>query len=360
MVIIVCCLKYEYGFPERGLSFEYYNFLDTLKKMDGGKHKVIHFPFDVIFKKFGRNEMNNRLIDLVKQYKPNLVFFFLYSDEFKKDTLLFLKGELGVTTFNWFADDHWRFYNFSRFWAPYFTYVSTTDNIAWKKYKEFGINNVIKTQWGYNHYLYKVPEGYDFKPRNYDVSFIGQKHSNRGKYISFLRKKGLDVKCWGKGWEQGRINFDEMLNIFRSSKINLNFSNSSAGFQLQSIAKILLTRRIDNRIRFHPLWKIPYNLVSIYRRLTRKQIKGRVFEITGSGGFLLTQNAENLSEYFVDGKEIAVFENEKDLLEKINFYLSKEDLRCEIAYNGYKRALNEHTYEKRFKEIFDKIGLNDR
>ncbi len=360
MVIVLCCLKYEYGFPERGLSFEYYNFFDTLTKMDGGIHTVIHFPFDEIYKKFGREKMNEKLVDVVKQNKPDLVFFFLFNDEFKKETLLYLKDELKVITFNWFADDHWRFYNFSRIWAPYFSYVSTTDSKSLKNYEKYGIKNVIKTQWGFNQYRFKVPENYIFsQAKKHDITFVGQKHSNRPSYVNLLRKNKFVVQCWGRGWENGRISFDEMLEVFRNSKINLNFSNSSANLKLKTFGNIFLKKRIDMKLYFYPFNLIPYNVITIYHRLKQKQIKGRVFEIPGSGGFLLTENADNLCDYFADGKEIAIFNDKKDLLEKVDFYLKNDDLRSEIAYNGYQRAIKEHTYEARFKEIFKRLGLNN-
>ncbi|MGB9772135.1 MAG: CgeB family protein [Candidatus Kapaibacteriota bacterium] len=358
MKIIVCCLKYEYGDPARGLSFEYYNFLDTLIKMDNGANTIIHFPFDELYKRYGRKEMNNKLVGLVKESKPDLVFFFLFNDEFEKEALLYIRDELKVTTFNWFADDHWRFFNFSRFWAPLFSFVSTTDSKALKKYHQYGIYNVIKTQWGFNHFVYNLPTGFDFNsPTNFSVTFVGQKHSNRASYVNFLQSKGIDIKCFGRGWKNGRVSFDEMLNIFRTSKINLNFSNSSGSLRLRNLATLFFTRRIDMKLRLYPFWMFYFNAQALFNRFTRRQIKGRVFEIPGSGGFLLTQNADNLSDYFLDGKEIAIFENKRDLLEKVKFYLEKEDFRKEVAYNGYLRAIREHTYEARFKDIFKKIGL---
>lgn len=360
MVIVVCCLKYEYGYPERGLSFEYYNFLDTLRKMDEGKNKIIHFAFDEIYQKYGREHMNSQLVEIVRKFDPELVFFFLYNDEFKKDVLLYLKNELKVTTFNWFADDHWRFYNFSRHWAPYFSYVSTTDSEAIKKYHKYGIYNVIKTQWGFNHFLYKKPADFDLTGEikyKYDVTFVGQKHSNRASFIKYLSTKDFSLNCWGKGWANGRLPFEEMLAVFRLSKINLNFSNASGGLKLRSLASLFLTRRIDHKLRLQPLRILPSNFLSTFHRIAGKQIKGRVFEIVGSGGFLLTQNADNLSDYFVDGREIAVFDNKKELLDKITFYLRNDELRKEIAFNGYLRALREHTYEARFKELFKKMNL---
>jgi len=43
------------------------------------------------------------------------------------------------------------------------------------------------------------------------------------------------------------------------------------------------------------------------------------------------------------------------LLEKIDYYLTHETEREEIAYNGYKEVLSKHTYEHRAKEILNVV-----
>lgn len=358
MKILFCGLKYEYGVPTRGLSFEYYNFYDTLFKMENGKHSVLHFPFDVYYRELGQKGMNRKLLEYIENFKPDLVFFFLFNDEFLKEVLLHIKNDLKITTFNWFADDHWRFYNFSRFWAPYFSFVSTTDQNAIRKYHKYGIYNVIQTQWGFNHFLYQIPSDFDFDniKYKYELTFVGQNHSNRAKFVEHLKINGIKISCFGRGWETGRITFDEMLNVFRSSRINLNFSRASGGFKLRSLASLFLTRRCDQKIRFQNLLRLPQNISATIHRFG-KQIKGRIFEIPGSGGFLLTENVENISDYFLPEKEISVFDSPDDLLAKVKYYLSNESLRKEIAYHGFKRAIREHTYEQRFIDIFKKIGL---
>jgi spore maturation protein CgeB len=87
------------------------------------------------------------------------------------------------------------------------------------------------------------------------------------------------------------------------------------------------------------------------------QIKLRNFEIPGCGGFTLSGKADNLDEYYVDGKEIATFSSLDDLIGKINYYLEYDEERKNIAEAGYKRTLKEHTYMHRFNEIFSTMGL---
>ena len=45
------------------------------------------------------------------------------------------------------------------------------------------------------------------------------------------------------------------------------------------------------------------------------------------------------------------------MIDKIKYYLEHNEEREAIARAGYERTLREHTYEKRFNEIFKTIGL---
>jgi len=200
---------------------------------------------------------------------------------------------------------------------------------ALPKYQRMGYTNVIKTQWACNHFSYRR---LDTQPK-YDVTFIGQPHGTRRKTIAKLRAAGIDVKTWGHGWDNGRLSQQEMIEVFNQSRINLNLSNAST--------------RGDWK-RWSP-W---------HRSQTPPQIKGRNFEIPGCGAFLLTGTAENLDEYYSSDRDVSVFDCDESLLGKIKFYLKEDAQRTQIANAGYERTLAEHTYEKRFEEIFAVIGLH--
>jgi len=353
MKILYIALKYDYGNSKRGYGFEHYNFYDSLVKMDGGAHEIVYFPFDEIMGEIGRDEMNKQLIETVRREKPALCFFFLFTDEIKPETIREITQKSGAITFNWFADDHWRFDNFSKYYAPLFHWIGTTDSQAPAKYKYIGYKNAIKTQWACNHFLYKPPAGFSFKPSDYkyDATFVGQPHSNRRKVVEEVRKSGVDIQCWGIGWKNGRIEQDDMIKLFAESKININLSKGSVSHNLFDFARIFLWKRSDGRITLKsPLAWID-NAKSLINR-GREQIKGRNFEVPGSGGFLLTSDADNMRDYYEDGKEVVIFKNTQDLIEKIKYYLARESERIAIAKAGYGRTLREHTYEKRFNEIF--------
>jgi spore maturation protein CgeB len=79
--------------------------------------------------------------------------------------------------------------------------------------------------------------------------------------------------------------------------------------------------------------------------------------VPGCGGFLLTGYVENLESYYKLDKEIVSFENTKELIEKLRYYIEHEEERQTIAQAGYIRTIKEHTYVQRFNDIFNKMSL---
>lgn len=337
MKILYAGMKYDYGIPERGFSFEHYNLYDSLNRMG---HEVEYFDFMSLFLEYGSTKMTQMLSDKVKEWKPDLLFTFLFQDQFDPSILAGIKEQTSTVTFNWFADDHWRFDSFTRHWARCFSYVSTTDIHSLDRYKAIGYSNVLLTQWGVNHHLYVNKS----LPLSVDVSFIGQAHGERKKVMKRLKDAGVDVTVKGTHWNlerwhiyarklrllsekglgdivnQTRISQDAMIDLFNASRINLNLTASS-------------------QTQF------------------RNQIKGRTFEIPGCGGFQLSEQTDRIEEYFVPEKEIVCFSSEEEMLEKIRYFLSHESERSAIAEAGHRRVLKDHTYEQRFKQLFRQMGL---
>lgn len=346
MRILYVAMKYDYGLPARGFSFEHYNFFQSLEAMG---HDILYFDFMTCHSQHGRTHTNARLEEVANSERPDLLFAVLYQDQLDRNTLRRISEQGQCITLNWFCDDHWRFESFSRFWAPCFHWVVTTAQSALPKYAQLGYANVIKSQWACNHHVYRKLH----LPLKYDVTFVGQPHGNRRQLLDNLRRAGIFVQAWGTGWEHGRLSQEQMIKVFNQSRINLNLSNASttgqgvlARCRERAVAAV---RKVASWLSSSPPQASSSNLV--------EQIKGRNFEVPGCGGFLLSGNAENLEEYYARDKEVAVFEAEEDLVEKIRHYLNHEEERQGVAAQGYARTLGDHTYEHRFREIFQRIGL---
>lgn len=83
----------------------------------------------------------------------------------------------------------------------------------------------------------------------------------------------------------------------------------------------------------------------------------RAMDIMGCGGFLLTNYQEDFLEYFVPGKDYVYYEDLKDLVEKAGYYLAHEEERMAIARSGYQKVMEQHTYQKRVRQMLTVAGL---
>jgi spore maturation protein CgeB len=356
--ILYVAMKYDYGYRERGYSFEHYNFYESLARMG---HEVIYFDFKTLHSEVGHEKTNRRLWETVRAEEPELMFCFLYEEELERRIIQRISEETSTVTLNWFADDHWRFETFSRYWAPCFNWVVTTAQTAVPKYAAIGYDRVIKSQWGFNHFLYRKLD----LPLAYDVTFVGNPHGNRRQIVEGIRRRGVDLKVWGAGWEMGRIEQEAMIRVFNQSRINLNLSNASnTGTASPLVRPLARARSLAGQAarRFGPARRIRALVRSLLeaRAATAvypEQIKARNFEIPGCAGFQLSGPAENIEDYFIPGKEIVCYNDFGDLVEKIRYYLAHTDEREAVAEAGYQRAKREHSYERRLTEIFDILGL---
>jgi len=328
MKIVPVFLRYDYGIKSRGDSLEYKGFCSALKQITD---EVYPFWYDEYLTK--KDELQKRVIKFVDEISPDIVFFILMKNEFSFETLDYLKSK--YITLNWFCDDQWRFDVFTKHYAPHFTHAITTDKFALSKYRKIGYKNVIRSQWA----SFGCRENIDFEAikYKYNVSFVGGISGYRRWLIKELLKKGIKVKCFGAGWEKGKVSFEKMTEIFKTSKINLNISNSTSH---------------DIRYIFSSI-KSLYEFVIAKKRI--EQIKARNFEIPAFGGFQLTNYIPSLEDYFKIGNEVASYTSLEDLALQINYYLDNEEGRRKIMINSYKRAIKEYTYLNRLKNIFGKI-----
>lgn len=77
----------------------------------------------------------------------------------------------------------------------------------------------------------------------------------------------------------------------------------------------------------------------------------RIFDVLACGGFLITNYQPELPDYFTPGTDLEYYSDEDDLINKVDFYLSHEKDRKEIAYNGLQKVIRYHNYPERLLQI---------
>jgi spore maturation protein CgeB len=79
----------------------------------------------------------------------------------------------------------------------------------------------------------------------------------------------------------------------------------------------------------------------------------RLYEATGCGALLLTDEAADLSRLFEPGGELVTYSSGDHLIEKVRHYLDRPAERERIAANGQRRTLSEHTYRRRIAQLVE-------
>lgn len=77
----------------------------------------------------------------------------------------------------------------------------------------------------------------------------------------------------------------------------------------------------------------------------------RLYEATGVGAMLLTDQKDNLHELFEIGKEVVAYSSKEEAAELVRHYLDHPQEAESIAKAGQERTLREHTYAKRMQEL---------
>ncbi|MFW5886404.1 MAG: CgeB family protein [Bacteroidota bacterium] len=260
--------------------------------------------------------------DHLQQHDERYVIYNAYENE---DFILDFKSQFpNLTLFTFFSDDEWRHSNYDRYLALYSDFFSIAPERNMEIYHSYGLYNGMICQWACNpDNFYPVNED-----KRYDVTFIGAPYGRRLEFIRFLAGNGVDFKVFGKGWEKypdvknhwgGYLSAEDMLKTISQSRINLNFTWTS-------------------------------------RNPNQTAIKGRTMEIPACRSFQLSSHTDEFSNYgFIDGLNIATFQNKHEMLDKIKYYLTNENERESIADKAYTFVLENHTWEKRFALIFKRM-----
>lgn len=105
------------------------------------------------------------------------------------------------------------------------------------------------------------------------------------------------------------------------------------------------------RVKTHTEMPLVFRHSKINLNITSKAIRTglplRIFDVLACGGFLLTNYQNELETCFSIGSDLDCYTDEDDLLSKVDYYLTHEQDRLEIAHNGYVSVCKRHNYPER-------------
>ena len=327
--------------------------LKTVAERHG--HTAEIFYIDDAIKLYGIEGARKVFWEYIVREKPDVCFAGFNEYDLGKKLFLRIKNETNTTTVLIGDDDAWRWERVGKHFGLCFSWVLTYDSRAIAKYKGIGCKNVIHHQPGVDLKTYRKIEGIR---KDIDVSFIGLWTKPRENLIGYLRDNGVSVFVRGRGWPEGQLPQDELVSVVNRSKIALSLNTPPFYWGLRPLARCFF-RRAHFGEKGYPIKLDIVNFfdnVRMWRDKKNSQVKSRHFEVPACGSFEITQDADDMRAYYKLGEEIVVYENDRDLVHKIKYYLAHEDEREAIAMRGYERTLRDHSTERRFEDIFQMIG----
>lgn len=112
-------------------------------------------------------------------------------------------------------------------------------------------------------------------------------------------------------------------------------------------------------VNYHKELPDIYRATEINLNITNIQLKNsvnqRLFDVCACSSFFLTDHGSAVRRFLVPGESVETFESHKELKKKVSFYLNHPEKREEIAKKGSKIILEQHSYARRFEEIFSML-----
>jgi spore maturation protein CgeB len=169
------------------------------------------------------------------------------------------------------------------------------------------------------------------KASPYNVVFVGGLSSSHADRIQFLEQVSCrtSIQWWGYGMER----------LAPGSPLR-------SAYQGAAWASSMYDKLFNARITLNHHIGISGDFAN----------NMRLYEATGVGSLLLTDQKKNLAELFEQGKEVVAYRSIGECVDLIEHYLSHEDERAAIAHAGQQRTFQEHRYYCRMQEYLELVS----
>ncbi|MAF12189.1 hypothetical protein CMK11_17220 [Candidatus Poribacteria bacterium] len=256
------------------------------------------------------------LREKVRSVRPNLLFYVpiapLY--DILLESIHDITAHTDTRTMIWAGTSPELFDDVANEWPRYVDYLVTPAGSLARQYEAAGHSaNVIESRWAFDPNTVRPLD----VARLDRITLGGERNDIRQQVAGRIQAAALPVRAFGFGWEpQGPLPFDELVAECSRSAVSLS----------------VMSRR-------------------------------RPFEVAGAGGFLMTTKVEEIDGAFVtdedEGRadaEIVLVRDTAEIVDKARYYLRNPAAREDIRRRGYERAVREHTWEARFRDILRQAG----
>jgi spore maturation protein CgeB len=339
-----------------------------------------------------RSEITQRLIEEVtaahRRAPINLFLSYFYNAHFDPAGFEAIR-QLGIPSVNFFCNNIHQF-NLVRDIAPHADFSWHAERDARSPYLAVGANPVW-VQMAADPGVYRPIENIK---RERVAVFVGQRYADRDRWAAALIAANVPLALYGPGWEGFRNrsnNHSFSQHLGRASRsagsprayldaIAKNWRESgSIGGTLRTLRQFKYRRRSN---RLTPLFakytrgSIPFekqrdifsgadvvlNFSNVWSdgwpgSKLISHVRLRDFEAPMCRSCYLTGHSDEIAQFYEIGKEIDTYRTVDELIDKARFYFNNPDCAEKLRQRGYARATSDHTWRRRFEELFSKIGI---
>lgn len=326
-------------------------------------------------------EAQEKVQELVKKEHFDM-FMTTYGRELKilRETIYEIK-KIGVPTLL-FTPDNLSVPYFDKQLASEYDLVWLTAKETQYLYKKWGANTFF-APYAANPYTYI----YNPLPIIRRICFIGTPHGSRSNVINTISGFSLPIDLYfGKNEKARKDDADNIIvpkyELHNSGNYVLlkNYMGFREGrrilasimfSKIKGREKIIIrdnvdihhSQTFDKMIELYSRYALSlsftsYGMTDIFRNNV-PVVNLRNFEIPMCGGIQFCRYSEEMTRYFEDGKEIIIYKDEEELVDKARYIVEKAtDAEIfKIKESARKRTESDHTWFCRFKIAFDKLGL---
>ncbi len=373
--------------PDRWMQI---NLVETLERYYCKSLQIFHYPSgmgELGCKEWRarRDRMNLDLITLARRLKSagqlDFIFLIVYDDFLLVDTAKALQA-LGAPMVNYHIDMVFQWHRVIRT-APYFTALAVAQLANVEHLRPYA-SRIESMPMAANPDFYRAIESIQGGYRH-EVSFVGSFDPYRRAFLAECVKNGVRPAVYGKGWDNPGMNqYRFPWDLYKIAHDLRYYGWPRLRAEGPAWISRALSRKLARNHRFEPLNGVDVagpctdeEMPRIFRssRINlgfsdtgwhnknevmhsgMRQCRLRDFEVPMAGGFYLTQEVPDHHEYYKVGQEIETWSEPRELAEKIAFYTRNTKAAERIRGAGAKRALESHTWRHRFDHLFKTLGI---
>ena len=227
-----------------------------------------------------------------------------------------IKNNVNSNITLWFPDDPRFFNSLVKDIAPHYDTIFTCSKNAINLYSSILVDNVYRLPFGCDPYIHKGMINIQSMKKR--ALFIGTFSPKRYRFLKSLIKLGVPLDIIGSKWSS-----------FLSGHV---VRDAVTGFEYtKTIQSYPMVINLHQDINYGP------NM--------------RTFEVTGSGGVLISDRSEDITDFFRDNKEIMIYDSIREAAEKIKLMLNDTELLLNFSKLSQDRCYKFNTYDQRVKEL---------